>query len=112
MQSIIKYTLSIVILSLMAFSLQAQRSWDEIEYPELNSFDKPDVEEFTLDNGIRFYLVEDDELPLINLSMIVRTGGFLVPDDKAGLNSITGTVMRSGGTGSMGGDELNELLED
>lgn len=112
MQSIIKTTLTIVIFGLMAVSLQAQKSWDEIEYPELNTFNKPDVEEFTLDNGIRFYLVEDDELPLINLRMIVRTGGFLVPDDKTGLHSITGTVMRSGGTRSMDGDALNELLED
>lgn len=112
MQSIIKTILTTVILGLMAVSLQAQKSWDEIEYPELNTFNKPEVVEFTLDNGIHFYLVEDDELPLINLRMIVRTGGFLVPDDKVGLNSITGSVMRSGGTTSIDGDALNELLED
>jgi len=90
----------------------AQRSWDEIEYPPLNSFDRPDIEMFELDNGIKFYLVEDDELPLINLRVLVRTGGFLVPNEKAGLNSITGTVMRTGGTTSISGDDLNELLED
>jgi zinc protease len=92
--------------------LDAQQRWDEIEYPPLNNFEKPDVTEFQLENGIRFYLVEDDELPLINLSVIVRTGGVLVPNEKAGLNSITGTVMRTGGTTSISGDELNELLED
>jgi zinc protease len=92
--------------------LDAQQRWDEIEYPPLNNFEKPDVTEFQLDNGIRFYLVEDDELPLINLSVIVRTGGVLVPNEKAGLNSITGTVMRTGGSTSVSGDELNELLEN
>ncbi len=92
--------------------VDAQQRWDEIEYPPLNNFEKPDVTEFELDNGIRFYLVEDDELPLVNLRVIVRTGGVLIPNEKAGLNSITGTVMRTGGTTSISGDELNELLED
>ena len=91
---------------------QAQRSWSEIEYPPLNSFDKPDIEIFELENGIRFYLVEDHELPLINLRVLLRTGGVLVPNEKAGLNSITGSVMRTGGTTSISGDELNELLAD
>lgn len=91
---------------------EAQRSWDEIEYPPLNSFEKPDIEIFELENGITFYLVEDDELPLINLRVLVRSGGVLVPNEKAGLQSIAGTVMRTGGTTSIPGDDLNELLED
>jgi zinc protease len=106
----------LMILSVLLFGtvqlLNAQNRWDEIDYPPLNSFEKPDITEFELDNGIRFYLVEDDELPLINLRAIVRTGGVLVPNEKAGLNSLTGTVMRTGGTTSISGDELNELLEN
>lgn len=112
MQAIRKSIFILFLTVLTVFPAFAQQSWDEIEYPELNSFEKPDVEFFELDNGIRFYLVEDDELPLINLRTLVRTGGFLVPNEKAGLQSITGTVMRSGGTTSISGDELNELLED
>jgi predicted Zn-dependent peptidase len=112
MQAIRKSIFILSLAVLTVFPAFAQQSWDEIEYPELNSFEKPDVEFFELDNGIRFYLVEDDELPLINLRALVRTGGVLVPNEKAGLQSITGTVMRSGGTTSITGDELNELLED
>jgi zinc protease len=104
--------LTLLILIAGTQLLTAQKSWDEIEYPPLNTFEKPDVEIFELDNGITFYLVEDDELPLINLRVLVRTGGVLVPNDKAGLNSIAGTVMRTGGTTSISGDDLNELLED
>lgn len=92
--------------------LDAQKRWDEIEYPPLNSFEKPDIEIFQLENGITFYLVEDDELPLINLRVLVRTGGVLVPNEKAGLQSIVGTVMRTGGTTSIDSDELNEMLEN
>lgn len=104
--------LPLLVLILFLKDTEAQKSWDEIEYPPLNSFEKPDVEIFELENGIIFYIVEDDELPLINLRVLLRTGGVLVPNEKTGLQSITGTVMRTGGTTSISGDELNELLED
>jgi zinc protease len=108
-----KFTLILLVLIFgIVQLLDAQKRWDEIEYPPLNSFEKPELTEFELDNGIRFYLVEDDELPLINLRAIVRTGGVLVPNEKAGLQSIAGTVMRTGGTTSISGDELNEILEN
>ena len=112
MQRIFKSLLSVCFIILITIPSLAQQSWDQIEYPELNSFEKPDVEIFELENGISFYLVEDDELPLINLRVLVRTGGVLVTNEKAGLQSITGTVMRTGGTTSIPGDALNELLED
>jgi zinc protease len=88
------------------------RPWEDFDYPPLNNFDMPALEIFELDNGIRFYLVEDKELPLIDMNVMVRTGGILVPDEQVGLQSLTGTVMRSGGTREYPGDALNELLED
>lgn len=86
--------------------------WEQFDYPAVNNFEMPEIEIFELDNGIRFYLVEDTELPLISLNVMVRTGGALVPDDRVGLNSLVGTVMRSGGTVNLPGEQLNELLED
>lgn len=108
-----KFLLVLLVLTVGVVQiLDAQKRWDEIEYPPLNNFEKPDIVEFELDNGIRFYVVEDDELPLVNLRVIVRTGGVLVPNEKAGLQSIAGTVMRTGGTTSIPGDDLDELLEN
>ncbi len=98
-----------VLISASAF---AQKRYDQIKYPELNEFKKADVEEFTLDNGITFFLVEDKELPLIRVNVTVRTGGLLEPEDKAGLASLTGSVMREGGSVNYPADELNELLEN
>jgi predicted Zn-dependent peptidase len=86
--------------------------YENMDFPELNDFQKPEVETFTTENGITFYLVEDQELPLINVSARVRTGGVLNPNEKAGLASITGTVMRSGGTETYPADSLNTLLEN
>ena len=105
----------ILLLSLMVFvsvSAFAQKRYDEIKYPELNEFQKGNVEEFTLDNGITFYLVEDKELPLINVSVIVKTGSLLEPIEKTGLAGITGRVMREGGSVNYPADVLNTLLED
>jgi len=91
---------------------QGQKRYDELNFPELNQFNQPDVETFTLNNGIKFFLVEDRELPLIDVSVMVRTGDVLVPNEKTGLASITGTVIRSGGSENYPADSLNTLLED
>ncbi|PKD42923.1 M16 family metallopeptidase [Rhodohalobacter barkolensis] len=108
-----KFILTTIVLLLAGLQVaDAQKKWDEIDYPEINNFENPDIEIFELDNGIRFYLVEDRELPLINLNVRVRTGSFLDPSDKVGRASLTGTVMRSGGSEMYPDDELNELLEN
>jgi predicted Zn-dependent peptidase len=86
--------------------------YENMDFPELNDFQKPQVETFTTENGMTFYLVEDTELPLINVSARVRTGGVLNSNEKTGLASITGTVMRSGGTETYPADSLNTLLEN
>lgn len=103
----------ICMLVLFAVSItQAQKRYDQLKYPELNQFNQPDVETFTLDNGIKFFLVEDKELPLIDVSVMIRTGGVLVPNEETGLASITGTVIRSGGSENYPSDSLNALLEN
>ncbi len=48
--------------------------------------------------GATAFLVEDSTFPLINLSLIVRTGDYLEPREKTGLAGLTGVQMRSGGT--------------
>ena len=58
------------------------------------------------------YLLEDHELPIIDISVRIRTGSLYEPADKVGLASITGAVMRTGGTTTKTGDELDEILEN
>ncbi|WP_158278743.1 insulinase family protein [Rhodohalobacter mucosus] len=85
---------------------------ESLDYPELNSYIVPEIETFELDNGIKFYLVEDNEVPLINLNMIVRAGSFMEPADKVGMASVMTSVMRNGGSEAYPENELNQLLED
>ncbi len=99
-------------MMVLSISVAAQKRYDEIKYPKLNSFEKAKVEEFKLDNGITFYLVEDKELPLIRVNAIVRTGNLLEPSEKTGLASMVGQVMREGGSKNYPAEKLNVLLED
>jgi zinc protease len=82
-----------------------------LKYPPLKEVQIPKVEQFTLPNGMKVLLLENNELPLVSGSMLIRTGALLEPADKAGLASITGSVLRSGGTKKRSGDALNERLE-
>jgi predicted Zn-dependent peptidase len=64
-----------------------------------------------LENGMVVYLLEDHELPLVNVTATMRTGGWLEPQDKIGLAALTGSVMRSGGGGSFTAEQIDEELE-
>jgi zinc protease len=51
-----------------------------------------------LDNGVVGYFVEDNELPLITVSVLIRTGSYLDPAGREGLAAAVGNQLRSGGT--------------
>jgi zinc protease len=86
-------------------------AYKQLKYPKLRDIQVPDVERVTLPNGMQLFLLEDHELPLIHVSAVIRTGSVYEPADKIGLAGLTGTVMRTGGTTSKTGDEIDEQLE-
>ncbi len=94
-----------------AMPAAAQKDYRELEYPALNDIVTPTPTRVVLDNGIILYLVEDRRLPMINLSARFGVGSVNEPADKIGLAGITGSVMRTGGSASMSGDEIDETLE-
>jgi len=75
------------------------------------NFVPPKVDRVVLENGMILYLLEDHDLPIFNITARIRTGAIYEPQEKAGLASLTGFVMRSGGTVSMPADKMNEELE-
>ena len=77
---------------------------------ELLDFDPPASERYRyeLSNGVVVFVVEDHTLPLVSISLRVRTGEYLEPRDKAGLAALTGGQMRAGGTGSHTAAEFDE----
>lgn len=86
--------------------------WREVKPGPPLPFAPPPVERVELPNGMVLFLLPDHELPLVECSILLRFGGVFEPDDKLGLAEICAETMRSGGSASMPGDELDAYLED
>ena len=61
--------------------------------PKLNL---PEIQEFELTNGLKVFLMEKDEVPLVQMNLIVKTGIVDDPEDKTGLASITLDMLDEG----------------
>ncbi|NMG59352.1 insulinase family protein [Geitlerinema sp. P-1104] len=85
--------------------------YSELEFPPLPEVQLPEYEQFQLDNGLKVYLIEEHTLPLVSGVGLIQTGSRLEPADKVGLASLTGALMRAGGTVSHPPDVLNRQLE-
>jgi len=101
-----------LILLITATGEAQNKPHEGLVFPPLNQPQPPVPDRFELDNGMIVYLLEDHELPIIDISVRIRTGSLYEPADKVGLAAITGAVMRTGGTTSKTGDELDEILEN
>ncbi len=101
--------------ALLTFALvqtaPGQQSYKDLKFPPLKPIKMPKVKRTVLPNGMIVLLVEDHELPLVEASMRIGVGGVYDPADKVGLASITGEVMRTGGSTSRSGDEIDDALE-
>jgi zinc protease len=111
-----RYVLAIlpVVALLLGLSVPAtaQKSYKELTYPPLRDIQVPDVARTELPNGLVLYLLEDHTLPKVRGFALIRTGDLWEPEDKVGLASIVGQVMRTGGTTTLSGDGINQMLED
>jgi zinc protease len=87
-------------------------SYNDLKFPPLRPIQIPKVATFTLPNGMKLFLLEDHELPIIHGVAQVRTGNLFDPADKIGLATMTGMVIRTGGTGAKTGEQLDEQLEN
>lgn len=83
---------------------------DQLHYPALD-FQLPEVETLVLDNGIRLYLKEDNELPLVQMTAMIGSGGITTSVDKTGFAGLFGSTWRTGGAGDRTPEELDEYLD-
>jgi len=102
----------VVALTAFASTAVADDPWEDFDFPELGEVEIPDYERHVLDNGMVVYLLEDDKWPLVEGQIMVRTGAAFEPGDKVGLASVTGNVLRTGGTETTPADELDAELEN
>ncbi len=65
-----------------------------------------------LANGTKVFLAEDHTVPLVHVTVTLRTGILEETPEQSGLATLTGSLMRGGGAGEWDADALDELLED
>ena len=87
-------------------------SYKNLKYAPLPPLNPPKPAEVTLPNGMKVFLLEDHELPVVSGFALIRTGNLFDPSDKKGLAGITGDVLRAGGTKSKTGDQIDVDLEN
>ena len=78
--------------------------------PALRHVQMPKPERYVMPNGIVVFLLEDHALPVVRARANFKASPLWVPDDKAGLDGVTGDVMRSGGSAAHSGDWLDDRL--
>ncbi len=88
----------------------AQKHYSQLSFPPLRDLQLPHVERVVLPNGLVLYLVEDHTLPKVEGAVLIKAGARFEPADKIGLASILGQVIRTGGSTSRPGEEIDRLL--
>jgi predicted Zn-dependent peptidase len=64
-----------------------------------------------LANGMIVYLLEDHELPIVNMTAYINAGSIYDPPEKTGLSMLASTVLRTGGTEDLTPEEMDAELE-
>jgi predicted Zn-dependent peptidase len=101
---------------LLAFATGVQADLDDkydpkkLDIPEMGKIKAIEPERFEMNNGIVVYLLENHDLPLVRGTAYSQASAAWDPADKVGLASMTGEVMRSGGSAEHDGDWLDDRL--
>jgi predicted Zn-dependent peptidase len=84
---------------------------EKLVFPPL-TYEPPSPAQFRvpLKCGAIAYVVPDHELPLVNISVLVHTGDYLVPAGKEGLAGLTGYLLARGGTQAKTAEQMEERL--
>jgi zinc protease len=83
---------------------------DKINYLPLR-FNPPQTQRVVLENGIVLYILEDHELPLVNIRALIKTGTIYDPEGKEGVAELTAYVMRTGGTAKLKSAEIDSQFD-
>src|SRR2546426_10919363 len=89
--------IAVLALVLAAPALGQVKNYRDLKYPALRPFTIPEPERSVLRNGMVVMLLEDHELPVIQASLIIRTGSRHEPAGEGGLGGIFGGGLRTGG---------------
>lgn len=98
-------------LGLSAFAVDIPSRPEKLKFPELK-YEPPKGSDYRVElkSGPVAFVVPNRELPLISISILVRTGKYNEPKGKEGLAAMTGYLLSKGGTKSHSAEALEERL--
>jgi zinc protease len=101
-----------LLISIQISPAQIPEHPTKLTYQSLD-YDPPKPSDFRaeLSNGMIVYIKEDNTLPTFDMTAIVRAGSIYDAKEKVGLAAMAGSVLRTGGTKNISGDDLDEKLE-
>ncbi len=80
----------------------------KLKYPPIE-ITSPEVIDVSLGNGMEGFLIEDHEVPVVDIVILFPT--YFPEEGKFGLNGMAQWVIRNGGSENWSSDRLNEELE-
>ncbi len=83
----------------------------EPPYGETPKLAVPEVYEDTLENGIRVFGIENNEVPLVRFELVINGGQLMESMDKLGVAYLTASLMNKG-TASKTTQELEEAIQN
>lgn len=83
---------------------------DQLVFPPL-TLQIPTIDRIDLPNGIRLYLREDHELPLVEITAMLGAGSIADPAELTGRGGLYAAVLRSGGAGERTPEALDAEVE-
>lgn len=99
----------LLLLGLTACAPTLPQRPEQLAYPSLE-FNVPPVDQFELANGVRVYLREDSELPLVQVTAMIGSGSLAVPHELIGFDDLFAATLRIGGTAAASATALEERL--
>ena len=85
--------------------------WSAAPAPTAPASFIPEVERVTLSNGLVVLILEDHDLPLVELGLALRAGRMHEPPEKAGVAALTAEVFRAGGSAGHPGARFGAQCE-
>lgn len=59
-------------------------------------FSLPPIEKTKLSNGLNVWVVRQNELPIVSMNLVLKSGGTFDPADKSGVSSMTANLLNQG----------------
>jgi len=112
MRQITFSSIIIVILFLYSSANAVTPEIGRLEQIPTPPFSEPHVTTGVLKNGMRYYFIEDHQLPFIHINVIAKVGSIYESSDKVGLASLLGILLRTGGTKELTPEEIDRAFDN